>query len=96
MEEFVNRMDKQREVLNIINSKFNYKEELCGLSKKTIERWIQVNSIAPDNALTIVLFKISEKLFFLACLSQEQISHDYEMVSAEISDSLNELAKVLE
>lgn len=95
MDEFVNRMDKQRQVLGIINTKYKCKEELCGLSKKAIERWLHVNSIAPDNDVSIILFKISEKLFFLACKSQEQITDGYKMLSSEIAVLQNELSEVL-
>jgi hypothetical protein len=95
MDEFVNRMDKQREVLEIINTRFKCKEELCGLSKKAIERWQRANSIAPNSEVSSILLRISEKLYFLACKSQEQISSDYKIVSAEISNMQNELAHVL-
>ncbi len=32
MNEFINRMDAQRSVLNTINNELTLKEELCGLS----------------------------------------------------------------
>ncbi len=95
MDEFVNRMDKQRKILKVVNTKINNKEELCGLSKKAIERWIQVNGITSDSNISNILFKLSEKLFFLACKSQEQISDDYKNISSEISVLYNELSEVL-
>lgn len=95
MDEFVNRMDKQREILEAINTKIKNKEELCGLSKKAIERWIQINGITPDSDITNILFKLSEKLFFLACKSQEQISDDYKNISSAISVLYNELSEIL-
>ena len=85
MDEFNNRMDAQRSVLNVINRQVDRKEELCGLSKKAIERWIAANQIDSESEVCKILYSISEKLFFLANKSQEQISEEYRVVSSEIS-----------
>ena len=85
MEEFNNRMDVQRNVLEVINRCLNNKEELCGLSKKAIERWIAVNRLNSESELCKILFKISADLFFLATKSQEQVSEEYRSLSSEIS-----------
>ncbi len=95
MDEFNNRMDAQRNVLEAINSKGNNKEELCGLSKKAIERWIVSNQINSESEICKILFSISEKLFFLANKSQEQISEEYRLVSSEISGLKLDLEKAM-
>ncbi len=95
MDEFNNRMDKQRQVLELVNSKHNGKEELYGLSKKAIERWLQLNGISFDDNVVTILFNISDKLFFLATKSQEQITEEYKNKSLEINELLNQLLIVL-
>jgi len=85
MEEFNNRMKAQRNILKIVNQSNKKKEELCGLSKKAIERWVSANSIETESHECKLLYKISEKLFFLATKSQEQISEEYKLLSADIS-----------
>jgi hypothetical protein len=94
MDEFNNRMDAQRNVLEIVNRQVGNKEELCGLSKKTIERWITANRLNPEGEICKILFKISEKLSFLATKSQEQISEEYRLISSEISKLKLDLEKV--
>jgi len=95
MDEFNNRMDAQRNILNVINSQIDKKEELCGLSKKAIERWIVANQINSESAVCKILYLISEKLFFLANKSQEQISEEYRIVSSEISRLKFDLEKAI-
>ena len=85
MDEFNNRMDAQRSVLEVINRQLDNKEELCGLSKKAIERWIVANQLNSKSEICKILYTISAKLFFLANKSQEQISEEYTLVSSEIS-----------
>lgn len=94
MEEFNNRINMQREVLEIVNDRRNQKEELCGLSRKAIERWISVNRFDTNEGIPKLLFTISEKLFFLANKSQEQISEKYALASLEISRLCCELKKL--
>lgn len=84
MDEFNNRMDAQRNVLRVINNNRSYSEELCGLSNRAIERWITVNRINPESRISEILFEISEKLFFLATKSQEQVTEEYRSLSNEI------------
>ncbi len=96
MDEFNNRMDAQRNVLEVVNQKIRQHEELCGLSKKAIERWIYVNNIDPTDEIPRLLMNISDKLFFLANKSQEQVSEEYKTVSTEISALRNDLEKMME
>ena len=95
MDEVINRMDAQRKVLEVVNQKCGNKEELCGLSKKSIERWIIANRLSTKDEISKILFNISEKLFFLAHKSQEQISEEYRLISSEISKLQLDLQKEL-
>jgi hypothetical protein len=85
MDEFNNRMDAQRNILEVVNRRTGFLEELCGLSKKAIERWIASNQLNPKSETCNILFQIAKKLFFLANKSQEQITEEYKALSAEIS-----------
>ena len=95
MEEFNNRMDSQRIILNIINKQRKNKEELCSLSKKAINRWIMVNQLNPENKICSILYTISDKLSFLATKSQEQISEEYRQLSRNIMQLRKDLEKVM-
>ncbi len=95
MNEFNNRMDAQRTVLNIINTSSYHIEELCGLSKNAIDRWIYANQLNPEDTMCDILFQISKKLFFLANKSQEQISEEYKTISSELSELKNKLERTI-
>jgi hypothetical protein len=86
MNEFNNRIAAQRHILQIVNHKQWGKEELLGLSRKAIERWVSVNQINPESRLVELISNASAKLFFLANKSQEQISEEYKMISRDIAD----------
>jgi hypothetical protein len=85
MNEFSNRISAQRNVLQLVNRKKWGKEELFGLSRKAIDRWISVNRIDPKSQLVKLVENASAKLFFLANKSQEQVSEEYRMISEEIA-----------
>ena len=87
MDEFNNRMDAQRQVLASVNHESRFAEELCGLSRKAIERWLTVNRLEPKGEIATILFHISSKLFFLSSKSQEQVTEEYRLLSGEV-DSL--------
>lgn len=84
MDEFNNRMDAQRTVLRTVNRHTFFSEELCGLSKKAIERWLNANRIEPSDIVATTLIQISTKLFFLSTRSQEQVTEDYKLLSQEV------------
>lgn len=89
MSEFKNRMAAQRQILELVNRKRRNSEELFGLSKKAIKRWVSANAIAADSNLVGLITTASRKLFFLANKSQEQISEDYQTASREIIELTN-------
>jgi hypothetical protein len=82
--EFNNRITAQRKLLNIINKKSWPGENLFGFSDKAIDRWVQANQLNPQAKIVRVVVAVSEKLFFLANKSQEQISEQYQLVNSEI------------
>jgi len=84
MSEFRNRMDAQRKILQLVNSKRGQNEELFGLSSKAIERWAGANVLDPNSNLVSLVKQVSGKLFFLANKCQEQISEDYRIASRDI------------
>ncbi|MBW4559554.1 MAG: hypothetical protein KME32_00085 [Mojavia pulchra JT2-VF2] len=86
MNKFNNRIAAQRQILQIVNRRQWGKEELLGLSRKAIERWVSVNQINPESRLVELITTASAKLFFLANKSQEQISEEYKMISRDIAD----------
>jgi len=89
---FSNRIEAQRQVLQLVNRRNWGTEQLFGLSAKAIERWIAVNRMDPEANLIKLVKSASEKLFFLANRSQEQISEEYKAMSCEIAS----IAKTIE
>ena len=94
MNEFQNRIDAQRVILNLVNSK-EWKEELYGLSSGAIDRWIRANDIPTSTELAISVYEAAEKLFFLANKSQEQITNEYTLLSLEISRLTKRVASLV-
>jgi len=84
MSEFNNRIAAQRDILICINTKY-WQEELFGLSRGAIERWVSVNQINSNTVLIKLVNESAKKLFFLSNKSQEQITEDYKMLSKEVS-----------
>jgi len=93
MSEFNNRIETQRKTLRVVNRTIRYTEPLLSLSDKAISRWISSNNISHDNKMVIIVRKISEKLFFLANKSQEQITDDYIKASKTVERLIRELTK---
>jgi hypothetical protein len=82
--EFNNRIATQHAILRVVNRKLWSSEQLFGLSSKAIDRWVSMNRIEPASRLVQLVRDVSEKLFFLANKSQEQVSDEYASVRAEI------------
>ena len=91
--EFNSRVDLQREVIKILNQK-DFKNKLTGLSKPAIDTWIVNNNISND-LLKKSLFTISEKLFFIANKSQDQITEEYKDLQISIKNNINDLNNIL-
>ncbi|KTD61892.1 hypothetical protein [Legionella spiritensis] len=96
MTELNNRVNAQRQILKIINSKQWQHEPLISLSHKAIERWINKNSIPYESELASIIYKASEGLFALANKSQEHISDEYLKLSKKVKDMMREIEIELE
>ena len=90
MDEFLNRINTQREVLGIVNS-IPRNEALYGLSKGAIERWSSTNNVAGQDPILAILYELGAKLSFLANKSQQQISNEYLAINKEVSNLLKKL-----
>jgi hypothetical protein len=93
--EFNNRISAQRKILRTINRKLWPREALFGLSTKAIDRWVTANRLDPKSVLVGLVRGVSDKLFFLANKSQEQVSEQYRIVWAEIIEVCNDIGRVL-
>jgi hypothetical protein len=95
MIEFNNRIDAQRVILSLVNRR-GWKEELYGLSKGAIDRWVRTNEIDPAADLLNAVCESADKLFFLANKSQEQVTDEYRLLSCEIYELTQRIAKLVE
>lgn len=96
MYDFLNRVDAQRMVLDSVNRRPWEREPLMSLSSKSIDRWVECNLINRQSDLVSLLLLTSEKLFFLANKSQEQITEDYKSLSREVADLSFKIRKAVE
>lgn len=94
MREFNNRIDAQREILSLVNA-LGWKEELYGLSSGAIDRWARVNGIDPSSDLSRAIYESASKLFFLANKSQEQVTDEYRLLSADVYDLTQRIACIV-
>lgn len=90
MNEFNNRIELQREVIKIVNKR-GFDNQITGLSDDAIKRWLSDNQLAKDSQLTLLIYEIASKLFFLANKSQEQITDSYKKLSSDVSNLVEEL-----
>lgn len=91
MSEFKTRISAQRVIVQTVNQKTT--TELFGLSKKAINRWADDNKISKSSIIYSLLIQASEKLFFLANKSQEQVTEDYKNISADLNEILQNIKK---
>ncbi|MGF6770617.1 hypothetical protein P3T18_003096 [Paraburkholderia sp. GAS199] len=95
MSEFNNRIDAQRSILHVVNSG-HWEEELFGLSRGSIDRWMRINKIAPSNELAQAVYEAADKLFFLANKSQEQITEEYQLLSLAVSNLTRRIEDIVD
>ncbi|MGE8174997.1 hypothetical protein [Pseudomonas fluorescens] len=95
MNEFNNRIDAQRVILNLVN-RGRWKEELYGLSSGAIDRWVRANGIDPAADLPRAVCESADKLFFLANKSQEQVTDEYRHLSVQVLELTQRIAKILD
>lgn len=85
MTEFNNRIAAQRDILVVVNS-VPWREELFGMSRGALDRWMHSNGIEAKDTLAQLLVKAASKLFFLANKSQEQVTDEYKLQSLEVAE----------
>jgi hypothetical protein len=85
MNSFNDRMSAQRAILRLVNSHHWPREELHGLSSKTIDRWVLANGLDVRSRIVAAVVTASDKLFFLANKSQEHVTDQYRAVSKELA-----------
>ncbi len=85
LSDFNNRMEAQRELLKIVNSRTWSTEQLYALSDGAIQRWIMVNHINANSDIATQVILAGDALNFLANQSQEQVSGEYKIRSIEFS-----------
>jgi hypothetical protein len=93
MSEFNDRMAVQRRIVKAVNAKRWGPENLFGLSSKAIERWLSANMIDNSSPIAGLLTDASARLFFLAAKSQEQISEEYQLITAEVDGIVRDIER---
>lgn len=88
--EFNNRMNAQRRVLRVVNTR-RWSEDLFGISEKAIERWSLANQLPMNSKLVQLVLRTSENLLFLANRSHEQVTDEYSSMQAEIEDLCSQI-----
>lgn len=94
MTEFNNRIAAQRDILVAVNS-VPWREELFGLSRAALDRWMLCNGVEASSNLARLLAEVSTKLFFLANKSQEQVTSEYKLLSLEVADLMSRIKKAV-
>ena len=84
MSEFNSRMAAQRRIVHLINGKSKGREELFGLSRQAIDRWIIANGIDAESRLVGLIKGAASRIACLATKSQEQVSEDYRALVQDI------------
>lgn len=95
MQKYNNRIAAQSIILDMINKYEIGAEQLYGLAKNAITRWVISNNIDANSNLVQIIFEISNKLFMLANKSQEQIADDVCTISCEIKFLSQKLERAL-
>jgi len=85
MDEFNSRVGAQRAILRSVNARA-WIEPLFGLSRKSIERWIAVNSLSKQSVIVEHVNAAANELFFLANHSEDQVSDAYQTSAEKIAD----------
>jgi len=96
MSKFQNRVQAEREVLNIINMKFrNRNSQLCGLSEAAIRLWQNSSTTTPDGAIVSALLEVSFKVMRLANRSSESIEPIDKDLQVDVAASVERVKTLL-
>jgi hypothetical protein len=94
MTTFQERVVRQREILNMVNS-LGWEEELHGLTAAALERWASRNMVPRDSQVVIFLYKLSHILHTLAHHSQDPLLTEHESASQMLTPTLDQLSQAL-
>ncbi len=81
--------------MRIVNKTPLGPEELCGLSSKAIDRWMSVNRLDASMRVVSLMREASSKLFFLANMSQQQVTDEYLIAESAIAAVVEKLKQEL-
>ena len=77
MGEFSSRIESQRQILKVVNSRPWPREQLFALTTTAIQRWASVNNVDSSSLLARLLSSASAQIFVMANHSEDQIAGAY-------------------
>src|ERR1017187_2567465 len=77
MGEFSSRIESQRQILKVVNSRPWPREQLFALTTTAIQRWASVNNVDSSSLLARLLSSASAQIFVMANHSEDQIASAY-------------------
>lgn len=93
MGEFSSRVEAQRQILKVVNSRSWPEEQLFALTANAILRWASVNNVDTSTPLIKSLSSVSAQIFVMANHSDDPISGAYRLsvkTIATITEQLKE------
>jgi hypothetical protein len=93
--DFSNRVQAQREMVKLVNSRAWPVEQLFALSEGAINRWRISNNLSQDSELVSIVIRAGEALGFLANESQQQISDEYKRRNLDFQGLLESASNYL-
>jgi hypothetical protein len=99
MGEFSSRIESQRQILKVVNSRPWPREQLFALTTTAIQRWASVNNVDSSSLLARLLSSASAQIFVMANHSEDQIASAYALskrrvdaIAAQVSEEISKLA----
>ena len=99
MGEFSSRIESQRQILKVVNSRPWPREQLFALTTTAIQRWASVNNVDSSSLLAKLLSSASAQIFVMANHSEDQIASAYALskrrvdaIAAHVSEEISKLA----
>ena len=99
MGEFSSRIESQRQILKVVNSRPWPREQLFALTTTAIQRWASVNNVDSSSLLARLLSSASAQIFVMANHSEDQIASAYALskrrvdaIAAHVSEEISKLA----
>lgn len=95
MSEFSNRVEAQRQILGVVNTKSWKNEQLFALNQKAIQRWMIANQVQPSSGLVRLLYEASAQIFVMANHSDDPIAGAYLLTREKVSSIENQIREEL-